>query len=153
VVGRSVLDEAAAAIFAEAVRQRGLNAEVLSHEILTVGQITTLSNTNAKLICLSYLGLNSALVEIRYRVRRLRRILPKDTVILVLYLDETGGPDAAEVLKATGADAYAHTLQGAVELCANAALGDIEYTTRARVKTTTEGQHTVLPTEKAINEH
>ncbi len=144
--GRSVLDEAAAAIFAEAVRQRGLNAEVLSHEILTVGQITKLSNTDAKLICLSYLGFNSALVEIRYRVRRLRRILPKDTVILVLYLDETGGPDAAEVLEATGADAYAHTLQGAVELCANAALGDIEYTTRTRVKATTEGQHTVLPT-------
>ncbi len=148
--GRSALDEAAASIFAEAVRQRGLNAEVLAHEAHSTDHITAVSGTNAKLVCLSYLGFGSALVEIRYLVRRLRRTLPKETCILVIYWEEAEGSEAAKALEATGADAYVHTLSEAVDFCVDAAHGDEKCVTQAETSAAARAQPTALPVEGAI---
>jgi len=125
--GRSALDEAAGAILAEILTKRGLEAKVLSHEALSAGHITSLSDTEAKLICLSYLGLDSGPAQIRYIVRRLRRILPEEICILVACWSAGEDRfDAANLLETTGADAYAGTLQEAVEACIKAAQGDQE---------------------------
>jgi len=111
--GRSALDEAAAAILAEVLKKRGL--------------IASLAGTEAKLVCLSYLGLGASPAHIRYLVRRLRRILPQGTTTLVCYwTDERETPAAKELLEAAEADAYATSLPQAVELCMAAAKGELE---------------------------
>ena len=122
--GRSVLDEASAAMLAEVLKKRGLGAKALGPEALSAGHITSLAGTEARLICLAYLGLGPGPAHIRYLVRRLRRILPEGTCILVGYWHE-GDPESVEALLATAeADAYATTLAEAVEFCISAAKGE-----------------------------
>ena len=130
---RSMLDEASAAVLAAVLTKRGLNAEALPPETLAAGHIDALANTEAKLVCLSYLGLDTGPAHIRYLVRRLRRIVPKGTMILVAYWDEAGHTDRAEtLLDMVRADAYATTLPEAVETCVSAATGKFEPATDRR---------------------
>ena len=125
--GRSVLDEAAAAMLAEVLNKRGIGAAALPHEMLSAGHIASLEGTEAKLVCLSYLGLGTGAAHIRYLVRRLRRILPKGTLILVAYWSEEDDAKAAkEKLAAAEADAYATSLSEAVDVCVKAAKGELK---------------------------
>jgi hypothetical protein len=125
--GRSPLDEAAGAILAEILKKRGLATKALPAEEISAGHIASLANTEAKLVCLSYLGLGAGPALIRYVVRRLRRILPNGTKILVCYWSDEGNKGATKAMLETAeADAYATTLPEAVELCIKAAKGELE---------------------------
>jgi predicted PurR-regulated permease PerM len=125
--GRSALDEAAAAMLAEVLKKRGLGAKALSPDSISAGHIASLAKTEAKLVCLSYLGLGAGPALIRYLVRRLRRILPQGTPILVCYWSEEGDSAAAKALLETAeADAYATSLAEAVQLCVKAAKGELK---------------------------
>jgi predicted PurR-regulated permease PerM len=129
--GRSALDEAAAAILAEVLKKRGLGAKGLGPEVISAAHIASLGRTEAKLVCLSFLGVGTNPAHIRYLVRRLRRILPQGTAILVCYWSDEGEAPAAkelakELLEAAGADAYATSLALAVELSMAAAKGELK---------------------------
>ncbi len=124
--GRSELDEAAGAMLAAVLQKRGLSAEALSPEALSAGHITTLAGTTARAICLSYLGLGTGPAHIRYLVRRLRRILPGGVTILVCYWDEEQDTESVEaLLELVEADAYATTLDEAVDILIEAAKGEL----------------------------
>jgi hypothetical protein len=76
---------------------------------------------------LSYLGLGAGPALIRYLVRRLRRILPDGTKILVCYWNDEGNKAATKAMLETAeADAYATSLHEAVELCIKAAKGGMQ---------------------------
>lgn len=123
---RSNLDKAAALMLAQLLVKRGIEAEALPPSAIAAGNIETLATTTAKMVCLSYLGFGSGLVQIRYAVRRLRRILPENTLILVAYWQSEGEVgDAAKLLDAVEADAYASTLHEAVKICEQAATGEL----------------------------
>ncbi len=125
--GRTPLDEASAAILTEVLKKRGLATKALSPEAISAGHIASLANTEAKLVCLSYLGFGAGPALIRYLVRRLRRILPQGTLILVCYWNEEGNKAATKAMLETAeADAYATTLAEAVELCVKAAKGELK---------------------------
>jgi hypothetical protein len=125
--GRTPLDEATAAILAEVLKKRGLATKALSPEAISAGHIASLANTEAKLVCLSYLGLGAGPALIRYLVRRLRRILPQGTLIMVCYWNEEGNKAATKAMLETAeADAYATNLTEAVELCVKAAKGELK---------------------------
>ncbi|HSD91724.1 MAG TPA: AI-2E family transporter [Methyloceanibacter sp.] len=125
--GLSPLDEASAAILAEVLKKRGLATQALGPDAISAGHIASLANTEAKLLCLSYLGLGEGPAHIRYLVRRLRRILPQGTMILVSYFaDGDNVKQAREMLKLAEADAYATSLEEAVELCVKAAKGELK---------------------------
>jgi len=127
--GRTPLDEASAAILAEVLKKRGLGAHALAPDAISAGHIASLAKTEAKLVCLSYLGLGAGPALIRYVVRRLRRILPQGTLILVCYWNEQGNKAATKAMLETAeADAYATTLAEAVELCVKAAKGELKCT-------------------------
>ncbi len=132
--GRSQLDEAAAAILAEVLKKRGLGAKALDPDAISAGHIASLANTEARLVCLSYLGLGAGPALIRYVVRRLRRILPQGTAIVVCYWHDEGNKAATKAMLETAeADGYATTLPEAVELCVKAAKGELtsEHATQA----------------------
>jgi predicted PurR-regulated permease PerM len=125
--GRSPLDEAAAAILAEVLKKRGLATKALPAEAISAGHIASLANAEARLVCLSYLGLGAGPALIRYLVRRLRRILPEGTKILVCYWNDEGNKAATKAMLETAeADAYATSLREAVELCIKAAKGELK---------------------------
>jgi predicted PurR-regulated permease PerM len=124
--GRTVLDEAAAAMLAQVLEKRGLDAKLLPPDALSAGKITSLADTEAKFVCLSYLGLGTGPAHIRYLVKRLRRILPAGTCILIAYWAEAGeSASVKELLDTTDADAYANSLEEAVDICLKAAKGEL----------------------------
>ena len=125
--GRSDLDEAAASMLAEVLKKRGLNAKAHPVEAISAGHIASLEGTEAKLVCLNYLGLGSGPAHIRYLVRRLRRILPDGTQILVAFFADAEDADFVKALRETAeADAYATSLAEAVEHCVKAAKGELD---------------------------
>ena len=145
--GRTSLDEAAALALGRALDKRGLKAKVLSPDALAAGTIDRLGDTPAKLVCLSYLGFGSGPVEIRYVVRRLRRILPKDTLILVAYWDRDEEAAAeSKLLDVVHADAYASTLHEAVRICEDAATGKRPRAAHEAARTKAETERSSIST-------
>jgi hypothetical protein len=125
--GRNALDAAAADMLAGVLRKKGLNVKEVGPEAISAGHIATLQGTEAKLVCLSYLGLGPGPAHIRYVVRRLRRILPKGTLIMVCFFaGESDSLLVKSVRENTEADAYATSLCEAVELCVKAAKGELK---------------------------
>ena len=123
--GRNPLDEAAAAMLAGVLKKRGLGAKTLPPEAISAAHIASLAQTEAKLVALSLLDLGNGPAMIRYIVRRLRRILPKGTAILVCLWSEGEAPVSLKaVLETAEADAYATSLPEAVELCIAFAKGE-----------------------------
>jgi predicted PurR-regulated permease PerM len=125
--GRTPLDEAAAALLAEILKRRGLGAKAPATEATSAGHIATLAGTDAKLVCLCYLGLGAGTAHIRYLVRRLRRILPEGTAILVAYFPNGGGTGSVkEMLAAAEADSYAASLKEAADIAVATAKGEVK---------------------------
>jgi hypothetical protein len=120
---RTPLDEAAAAMLSGILQKHGLKARAVRGAEVSAGNIVALEATKAKLVCLSCLGTGAS--QIRYLVRRLRRILPEGAQVVVGYWTEERGSNAFKAVEATAeADAYATTLREAAEICLNAARGN-----------------------------
>jgi hypothetical protein len=124
---RNALDAAAADMLAGVLRKRGLGVKEFGPEVVSAAHITTLAGTEAKLVCLSYLGMGNGPAQIRYLVRRLRRILPVGTIIMVCFWAEEGDQlSVKSLLETTEADAYATSLHEAASLCVKAATGELK---------------------------
>ena len=122
---RTPLDEAAGALLAGILKKGGLGAEALGPEMISPAHIASLTQTEAKLVVLSLLELGNGPAVMRYIVRRLRRILPKETEILVcLWSEGEASPSLKAVLEQADADAYATSLPEAVKLCIEFAKGE-----------------------------
>jgi predicted PurR-regulated permease PerM len=115
--GRTPLDEAAATMLAGLLKKHGLKARAAESEAISAGHIVSLDAAKAKLVCLSFLGSGSGQAQVRYLVRRLRRILPTGCIILVGYWtdEDVGGPTKA-LEKTAEADAYATSFHEAAEI-------------------------------------
>jgi hypothetical protein len=104
------------------LKKHGLKARLAESEAISAGHIVSLDAAKTKLVCLSFLGIGSSSAQVRYLVRRLRRILPPGCMIIVGYwaADAAGAP--VKALEETAeADAYATSLQQASEIAVNAA--------------------------------
>ena len=120
--GRTPLDEAAAAMLTGLLTKHGLKARLAESETISAGHIVSLDAAKAKLVCLSFLGIGSSSAQVRYLVRRLRRILPPGCTILVGYWAADAAGEPVKALEGTAeADAYATSLQQASEIAVNAA--------------------------------
>ena len=117
--GRSLIDEAAAIMLAQLSTAHGLAARVEGPETLSTANVFRLETTGVAIVCLIYLDASGP-AHMRYSVRRLRRKLPKATIILGCWVN---GIDSAalEILReGTKADLVAATLGEAVKLCIDA---------------------------------
>ena len=120
--GRTPLDEAAAAMLAGLLNKHGLKARVAESETVSAGNIISLEAAKAKLVCLSFLGIGSSSAQVRYLVRRLRRILPSGCMILVgCWTDDAAGAPLKALKETAEADAYATSLHEAAEIAVDAA--------------------------------
>ena len=104
------------------LNKHGLNARVAESETVSAGNIISLEAAKAKLICLSFLGIGSSSAQVRYLVRRLRRILPSGSIILVgCWTDDAAGAPLKALKETAEADAYATSLHEAAEIAVEAA--------------------------------
>jgi len=119
VAGRSRIDEAAAIMLAQLSTAHGLAARVEGAEVLSTTNVFRLDTTGVAIVCLVYLDASGP-AHMRYSVRRLRRKLPKATIILGCLVKEID-PAALELLReGARADLVATSLGEAVKLCIEA---------------------------------
>ena len=119
VAGRSLIDEAAAIMLGQLSTAHGLAARVEGSEALSTANVFRLETTGVAIVCLVYMDAAGP-AHMRYSVRRLRRKLPKATIILGCWM--TGlDPTALEQLRDSAkADLAAASLGQAIKLCIEA---------------------------------
>jgi len=120
VAGRSLIDEAAAIMMAQLSTAHGLAARVEGAEALTMANVFRLETTGVAIVCLVYLDASGP-AHMRYAVRRLRRKLPKATIILGCWLKEIDQAGLESLREGAKADLVAASLGEAVRLCIDAA--------------------------------
>jgi predicted PurR-regulated permease PerM len=131
VAGRSLIDEAAAIMLGQLSTSHGIAARVEAAEALSNANIFRLETTGVAIVCLIYMDASSP-AHMRYSVRRLRRKLPKATIILGCWIKDME-PEALEKLRdGAKADLAAASVGEALKLCIEAA-GQ-----KARARTTPE---------------
>ena len=102
IAGRSFLDEAAAALFAQILEKHGMGATVGPAGALTVGRISRLSAEGVRLVCLSYFDADLSTAGARFAVRRLRRRLGEVKILAGFW--QSGPGQASELCATTKAD-------------------------------------------------
>jgi predicted PurR-regulated permease PerM len=120
VAGRSLLDEAAAIMLAQLSTAHGLAARVEGAEALSSTNIFRLEITGVAVVCLVYLDAAGP-AHMRYSVRRLRRRLPKATIILGCFIGNVDPAALEQLREGAKADLVAASLGDAVKLCIEAA--------------------------------
>ncbi|WP_375307864.1 AI-2E family transporter [Bradyrhizobium sp. A11] len=119
VAGRSLIDEAAAIMLAQLSTEHGLAARVEGPESLSTTNVFRLDTTGIAIICLVYLDARSA-AHMRYSVRRLRRKLPKATIILGCWVKDVDAAALELLREGAKADLAAASIGEAVRLCIEA---------------------------------
>jgi predicted PurR-regulated permease PerM len=119
VAGRSLIDEAAAIMLAQLSTEHGLAARVEGPESLSTTNVFRLDTTGIAIICLVYLDARSA-AHMRYSVRRLRRKLPKATIILGCWVKDIDAAALELLREGAKADLVATSIGEAVRLCIEA---------------------------------
>lgn len=119
VAGRTLIDEAAAIMLAQLSTEHGLAARVEGAASLSTTNVFRLDTTGVAMVCLVYLDAHAA-AHMRYSMRRLRRKLPKATIILGCWVKDVD-PAALESLReGAKADLVATSIGEAVRLCIDA---------------------------------
>jgi predicted PurR-regulated permease PerM len=117
--GRSFLDEAAAIMLGQLSTAHGLAARVEGAEALSTANIFRLETTGVAVVCLVYMDASGP-AHMRYSVRRLRRKLPRATIILGCWMKDMD-PAGLELLRdGAKADLVAASLGEAIKLCIEA---------------------------------
>ena len=118
--GRSLIDEAAAIMLAQLSTAHGLAARVEAAEALSTTNVFRLDTAGVAIVCLVYLDASGP-AHMRYSVRRLRRKLPKATIILGCWAKEIDRTALEALREGAKADLVAASLGDAVKLCIEAA--------------------------------
>ena len=119
VAGRSLIDEAAAIMLAQLSTAHGLAARVEGAEALSTTNVVRLETTGVAIVCLIYLDAASP-AHMRYSVRRLRRKLPKATIILGCWIKEIDPAALEQLREGAKADLAAASLGEVIKLCIEA---------------------------------
>jgi hypothetical protein len=119
VAGRSLIDEAAAIMLAQLSTSHGLAARVEAAEALSTANVFRLETTGVEIVCLIYMDAGGP-AHMRYSVRRLRRKLPKATIILGCWIKDMAPGALEELRDSAKADLAAASLGEALKLCIEA---------------------------------
>ena len=120
IAGRSLIDEAAASMLAQLSTAHGLAARVEGAEALSTTNVVRLDPVGIAVACLIYVG-SSGDAHMRYSVRRLRRRMPRATIMLVCCTTEANEASLKSVQESSKADLVAGNIGDAVRLCVEAA--------------------------------
>ena len=115
--GRGQLDDLAATMAAQVLRQHGFGARVEPNASLGTGAAQARGPGAARLCCLSVLEEGSTPSSIRYFLRRIRRTMPDATVIVGLWHTAGGSPMLAALRAEGPGETIVTSLGEAVALC------------------------------------
>jgi predicted PurR-regulated permease PerM len=119
VAGRSPLDEAAAMMLGQLATAHGLLARVEAAEALSTANIFRLETIGVAVVCLVYLDASSP-AHMRYSVRRLRRKLPKATIIMGCLMRDIDPTKLENLRDGSKADLAGSSVGEVVKFCIDA---------------------------------
>jgi len=119
VAGRSLIDEAAAIMLAQLSTAHGLAARAEGAEALSTTNVFRLETAGVAIVCVVYLDASGP-AHMRYAVRRLRRKLPKATIILGCWVKDIDLAALELLREGAKADLVAASLGEVVKLCIEA---------------------------------
>ena len=119
VAGRSPIDEAAAIMLGQLTTAHGLPARIEGAEALSTANVFRLDTTGVAMACLIYMDASGP-AHMRYSVRRLRRKLPKATIILGGWMKEMDPSRLEQLRDGAKADLAAASLGEALKMCITA---------------------------------
>ena len=119
IAGRSLIDEAAAIMLGQLSTAHGLAARVEGAEALSVTNLFRLETKGVAIICLVYMDAAGP-AHMRYSVRRLRRKIPKATIILCCWMREMDPAALEQLREGAKADFAAASLGEAIKVCIEA---------------------------------
>lgn len=117
--GRRLIDDAAAIMLAQLSTAHSLAARVERTEALSTRNVFRLDASGVAVVCLVYLDA-SAPAHMRFSVQRLRRKLPKATIILDCWVRDIEQAALELLREGAKADLIAASLGEAVRLCIQA---------------------------------
>lgn len=117
VAGRSLLDEAAAYIFADLLRCKGVGVRVMPSTSLTSDDPAGLANPATRLVVLSMLDADLNVAQARFAVRRLRRRVPNVPVVAAFWRVEADEKHTLALCSDVRCDICVSSLPDAVRLC------------------------------------
>lgn len=120
IAGRSPIDEAAATLLSQLSAAHGLAARVEGAQALSMSNVIKLDPAGVAIACLIYLG-HSGDAHMRYAVRRLRRRLPRATIMLICAANKNDEASLRLLRESARADLVAGGIGEAVRLCVEAA--------------------------------
>jgi len=123
VAGRSLIDEAAAIMFAQLSTAHGLAARAEGAGALSTTNVFRLETTGVAIVCLAYMDANGP-AHMRYSVRRLRRKLPNAKIILGCWMKEMHRAALEQLRDGAKADLVAGSLGEALKVCIESAGAD-----------------------------
>lgn len=124
IAGRTALDEAAGIMFAQLCNVHGLQTRIEGPDALSTSNIFRLQTEGVSMVCLSYLNASNP-AQVRYAVRRLRRKLPRASILVGLWSGTGDSQRAVSVKESSKADVLASTLREATRVCIEAARPDL----------------------------
>ena len=114
IAGRTLLDEAAAIMFAQLCAAHGLPARVEGPEAVSTANIFRLETAGVAFVCLCYVSAANP-AHMRYTVRRLRRKLPRARIMVGCWAADPGAKGDVEATAT--ADLFASSLREATQKC------------------------------------
>lgn len=113
IAGRTALDEAAALMLGQLCGAHGITARVAGNDAIAPQNVFRLEVSDVPLVCLSYMDAGNA-AHIRYAVRRVRRKLPRATIVVGCWGLENDPARLETVREGSKADFVCSRLREAV---------------------------------------
>jgi predicted PurR-regulated permease PerM len=116
VAGRGSVDHAAAALLAQLLKRAGLGVELGTEQGVQALTAVPDANWHIAVVCVSYVG-TARVAQVRYIVRRIRRLYPSAKVLVGLWRILPGDAELQPIKDSSGADQFAVTFREALALC------------------------------------
>jgi predicted PurR-regulated permease PerM len=116
IAGRGFIDQSAAALLVQVLDRAGVSAWLGSDHGPQGLSATQKTYPDVPLICLSYVGMARS-AQVRFMVRRTRRIFPKAKIMIGLWPVRAGDPEVQQIKDTSDGDQCASSLHDVVTLC------------------------------------
>jgi predicted PurR-regulated permease PerM len=117
VAGRTALDEAAAHLLADLLKQNGIGADVEPATSLISNKLRHLASPRPELVILSFLDADLSVAQARFAVRRLRRNIPDTPIVAAFWMPEADEARTAGLCADVRCETCVSQLPQAIALC------------------------------------
>jgi predicted PurR-regulated permease PerM len=124
VAGKGPFDDTVARMLLQLLEKHGLGGSVETNAAVSSSNILRLNSAGVRIVCLSYLDLDSSPAHLRHSIQRIRRQIADASLVVGLW-GHADDENRERLQTTTGADYYVSSLREALSLCIDATSGGL----------------------------